>query len=167
MDRTDFGFRPWVRRAGWSIVFVALAATFSAGVLFFATGHEVYWLREKSLWIYVAVLWIGGVRIVAGTYKPAAQIDDAALTVRPLHNLRARVLEWATIVGSEQTIPGDRLIVHYVTSRGPRFVALNLNLVKGRREFESMMAQKLRSEGLVDADRPGARILARMEKLVS
>jgi len=158
-----FVFRPWVRRAGWSILSVAFAATVSASVLFYVSGHELYWLREKSLWVYVAVLWIGGLRIVAGTYMPAAEIDDDALTVRPLHNLRGRVLQWRTIVGSEQTIPGDRLILHYATSRGPRFVALNLNLVKGRRDFEAMLALKLRQEGLIDADRPGARILARVE----
>lgn len=161
--RLVFLFRPWVRRAGWTILAVAAGATLTGLVLFLTSAHEAYWLREKSLWIYVAVLWIGGVQIVAGTLRPVAELDEERVTLRPLHHLRSRVVRWNSIVGSEQTVPGDRLILRYETSRGLRFVALNLNLVKGRREFEQAVAHRLRSEGLVDVSLPGLKALSRQE----
>lgn len=165
--RLVFLFRPWVRRAGWTIIAVAAGATLSGLVLFFTNAHEAYWLREKSLWIYIAVLWIGGVQIVAGTFRPVAELDEEGVTLRPLHHLRARVVRWSSIVGSEQTVPGDRLILRYETRRGLRFVALNLNLVKGRREFEQAVSHRLRSEGLVDASLPGLKALSRPEPVHS
>src|SRR5437773_2118806 len=131
-----FRFRPWVRRAGLSIVLVSAGATATIG-----------WIGERALWAYIAVLWIGGLKVWLGTLRPVAEADDETLTLRPLHNLRARVIPWGDIRGTEQMIGGDRLIVYYETRRGMRFVALNLNLVKGRREFLALLDKRLRALG--------------------
>jgi|ERR1051325_8101159 hypothetical protein len=117
-----FPFRPWVRRAGFSIVLVAAAATLT-----------ITWIGERAVWVYVATLWLGGLKVWLGTLRPIAEIDDERLVLRPLHQLRSRTIAWPAVRGTEQT--GDRLMVFYDTARGTRFVALNLNLVKGRREF--------------------------------
>src|SRR6266581_1107731 len=134
-----FPFRPWVRRAGLSIVLVAAAATLT-----------ITWIGERAVWVYVATLWIGGLKVWLGTLRPVAEISDQTLILRPLHNLRARTLRWTDVSGIEQMTGGDRLIVYYDTPRGMRFVALNLNLVKGRREFLSMLDARLRSMGFVE-----------------
>src|ERR1700704_5377998 len=120
----SFGFRPWVRRAGLSIVLVALAAT--AGIA---------WIGGRAIWIYLITLMIGGMKVWLGTFRPIAEVRDELIVLRPLHNLRKRVIAWTSIRGTEQMVGGDRLIVYYDTRRGMRFAALNLNLVKGRREF--------------------------------
>src|SRR5437870_4930515 len=117
-----FPFRPWVRRAGLSIVLVAAAATFT-----------ITWIGEKAVWVYVATLWLGGLKVWLGTLRPVAEVADSGLVLRPLHNLRPRAIAWPAMRGTEQC--GDRLIVYYDVGRGLRFVALNLNLVKGRRDF--------------------------------
>src|SRR5215467_3311780 len=129
-----FPFRPWVRRAGLSIVLVAAAATLT-----------ITWIGEKAVWIYVATLWIGGLKVWLGTLRPIAEVSDERIVLRPLHNLRARAIAWSAVRGTEQS--GDRLMIFYDGPRGMRFVALNLNLVKGRRELLALLDGRLRAAG--------------------
>lgn len=145
-----YPFRPWVRRAGLSIVIVAAGATAAIG-----------WIGERAVWAYIALLWIGGLKVWLGTFRPVAEADERRLVLRPLHNVRQRVLEWSRISGTEQMIGGDRLIVYFDTPRGPRFVALNLNLVKGRREFLKMLDERLRAMGFVEKIVERSRYLSR------
>ena len=56
---------------------------------------------------------------------------------------------------------GDRLIVYYDTPRGMRFVALNLNLVKGRREFLALVDARLRTMGYEEKTVDRSRYLTR------
>jgi len=127
-----FPFRPWVRRAGMSIV--AVAGFASAAIL---VAAHYGWAGESFIWLYIGTLWLGGLKIVLDTRRPVAEIDRECLVIRPLHQFITRRIPWPDIRGSEQS--GDRLIVHFDTPRGPRFVALNLNLVKGRREFLQLL----------------------------
>lgn len=145
-----FPFRPWVRRAGLSIVLVAAAASLT-----------ITWIGERALWVYVATLWLGGLKVWLGTLRPVAEIDDQRITLRPLHNLRARVLRWPDVRGTEQMTGGDRLIVYYDTPRGMRFAALNLNLVKGRREFLALIDGRLRAMGFEEKIVERSRYLSR------
>lgn len=145
-----FRFRPWVRRAGLSIVLVAAAATVSIG-----------WIGERAVWVYIAALWIGGLKVWLGTRKPVAEVFEERIVLRPLHNVRARTIRWADMRGTEQMIGGDRLIVYYDTARGMRFVALNLNLVKGRREFLALLDARLRAMGFEEKVVERSRYLSR------
>lgn len=145
-----FPFRRWVRRAGLSIVLVAAAASLT-----------ITWIGERALWVYVATLWLGGLKVWLGTLRPVAEIDDERITLRPLHNLRARVVRWTDVRGTEQMTGGDRLIVYYDTPRGMRFVALNLNLVKGRREFLALIDGRLRTMGFEEKIVERSRYLSR------
>ena len=147
-----FPFRPWVRRAGLSIVLVAAAASLT-----------ITWIGERALWVYVATLWLGGLKVWLGTLRPVAEIDDQRLTLRPLHNLRARVIRWPDISGTEQMTGGDRLIVYFDTPRGMRFVALNLNLVKGRRDFLSLIDGRLLEMGFEEKIVERSRYLSRAQ----
>jgi hypothetical protein len=147
-----FPFRPWVRRAGLSIVLVAAAASLT-----------ITWIGERALWVYVATLMLGGLKVWLGTLRPVAEIDDQRLTLRPLHNLRARVIRWADMRGTEQMTGGDRLIVYYDTPRGMRFVALNLNLVKGRREFLALIDERLWAMGFEEKIVERSRYLSRAQ----
>jgi hypothetical protein len=56
---------------------------------------------------------------------------------------------------------GDRLIVFYETARGIRFVALNLNLVKGRRDFLLSLEGRLRAIGFEEKVIERSRYLSR------
>jgi hypothetical protein len=56
---------------------------------------------------------------------------------------------------------GDRLIVYHQTPRGMRFVALNLNLVKGRREFLWALDERLKGMGLRERIVERSRYLSR------
>ena len=147
-----YPFRPWVRRAGLSIVLVAMGASAAIG-----------WIGERAIWAYIALLWIGGLKVWLGTLRPIAEADERTLVLRPLQNLRQRAIEWTRIRGTEQMTGGDRLIVYYDTPRGLRFVALNLNLVKGRREFLSMLDARLRSMGFVEKTVERSRYLTRAD----
>lgn len=147
-----FPFRPWVRRAGLSIVLVAAAASLT-----------ITWIGERALWVYVVTLLLGGLKVWLGTLRPVAEIDDERIALRPLHNLRARVIRWADIRGTEQMTGGDRLIVYYDTPRGMRFVALNLNLVKGRREFLALIDGRLRAMGFTERIVERSRYLSRAQ----
>src|SRR4051794_34146708 len=145
-----YPFRPWVRRAGLSIVLVAAAATATIG-----------WIGERAMWAYIVLLWIGGLKVWLRAVRPVAEGGESALLLRPLHNLRPRTIDWTRISGTEQMTGGDRLIVYYDTPRGMRFVALNLNLVKGRREFLMMLDQRLRAMGFVEKTVERSRYLTR------
>jgi len=150
-----FGFRPWVRRAGLSIVLVAAGAT--VGLAIFRT------FQERALWVYVATLWIGGLKVWLGTLRPIAEMSEEMLVVRPLHNVRKRVIAWKHLRGTEQMIGGDRLIVYFDTPRGMRFAALNLNLVKGRRDFLARLDARLRSMNFTEREVGRSRYLSRLD----
>jgi hypothetical protein len=143
-----FPFRPWVRRAGLSIVIVAAVIT-AVIVLALAAlpGARYGWIGERFVWVYIGTLWIGGAKVFAGTWRPIAEVAGESLVLRPLHQFRERVVRWTDIQGTEQMIRGDRLIVYFDTPRGMRFVALNLNLVKGRKDFLALVDAKLKSMG--------------------
>ncbi len=148
---TAFPFRPWVRRAGLSIVLVAALVTITILLARALVPSSRYgWMGERFVWVYVGTLWIGGLKVWLGTRWPIAVAGDERLTLRPLHQLREKTFRWSDITGTEQMIGGDRLIVYYDTTRGMRFVALNLNLVKGRREFLTMMDERLFARGFVE-----------------
>ncbi len=153
-----FTFRPWVRRAGASIVLVSAAVSAAIAISLVALpGARYGWIGEKFVWAYVGTLWLGGLKVWLGTRRPVAEISDATLVLRPLHQFRTRVVKWEDVRGTEQMQGGDRLIVYFETSKGMRFVALNLNLVKGRREFLTQLDARLRSmnflENVVDRSR--------------
>lgn len=150
-DPRTFAFRPWVRRAGFSIILVALAVTSLVGIcLAFVPSTRYGWMGERFVWLYVGTLWLGGVKVWSGTRRPVAELGRDEIILRPLHQLRSRAFAWSAILGTEQLVGGDRLIVYHSTPRGMRFVALNLNLVKGRREFVTMLDQRLRAMGFAE-----------------
>lgn len=153
-----FSFRPWVRRAGASIV--AVSAIVSAAILvalLTIPSARYGWIGETFVWAYIGTLWLGGLKVWLGTRRPVAELHDASIVLRPLHQFRTRVVRWENVRGTEQMLGGDRLILYYETRRGLRFVALNLNLVKGRREFLSQLDARLRAmhfvENVVDRSR--------------
>ncbi len=157
-----FRFRPWVRRAGLSIVLVAAAVTIVlvAGLLL-SPRARYGWVGEGYVWIYLGVLWAGGLRVWLGTLRPIAELSDELLVVRPLHQLRGRSIPWAGISGTEQMVPGDRLIVYFDGPRGMRFVALNLNLVKGRRDLLKELDRRLLERGFTEKLIDRSRYLSR------
>jgi hypothetical protein len=139
-----FPFRPWVKRAGASIVLVAAFATAAIVLtLTFFPNARYGWAREPFVWVYLAVLWLGGLRVFLGTLKPMAVVDDERLIIRPLHQLIVRRIAWPSVRGTN--VEGDRLIVWFETARGMRFVAVNLNLIKGRRDFLALLEARYRS----------------------
>ena len=161
-SRTCFRFRPWVRRAGASIV--AVSAAISATIvltLTFSPPARYGWIGEPFVWAYIGTLWIGGLKVWLGTRRPVAEIADAELVLRPLHQFRSRVILWESMRGTEQMIGGDRMIVYYDTPRGMRFVALNLNLIKGRREFLLAVDARLRAMGFAERTIERSRYLSR------
>ena len=160
--RREFEFRPWVRRAGLSIVLVAAAVTALLIVFVVVRPSAAFgWAREPFVWVYVGTLWAGGLKVFTGTLRPVATIDDERVVLRPLHQLRASNVSWPALLGTEQMTGGDRMIVYYQTPRGMRFVALNLNLVKGRREFLQLMDERLRAMHFVERTVDRSRYLSR------
>ncbi len=157
-----FPFRPWVRRAGLSIVLIALVVTvvLAAGAAFHPS-LRFGWAREPFVWAYLGALWLGGAKVFAGTLRPMAELDAEGIVLRPLHQLRSTAIRWESILGTEQSIGGDRLILYHQTAKGMRFVALNLNLVKGRRDFLAMLDEKLRALGFVERVVERSRYLSR------
>lgn len=151
--RRIFPFRPWVRRAGLSILLVAAAATLS-----------ILWVREPFVWVYIAVLSLGGAKVFVGTFRPIVEIDDDRMIVRPLHQLRATSIAWSAVLGTEQMLGGDRLIVYHQTPRGMRFVALNLHLVKGRRDFLVLLDERLCGMGFRERVVERSRYLSRVRE---
>ena len=141
MIARQFAFRPWVRRAGASIVLVAAFASAAiAMTLIISPAARYGWFREPFVWVYIGFLWLGGLRVFLGTLGPMAVVDDQRIIVRPLHQLIVRNIEWSAVRGTN--IEGDRLIIWFDTPRGMRFVAVNLNLIKGRREFLEMLESR-------------------------
>lgn len=157
-----FAFRPWVRRAGLSIVLTAAAITVTIfAVLLLFPGAKYGWMGERFVWVYVGTLWAGGLKVWLGTRRPVAVAGEEHLTLRPLHQFRARTVRWDALLGTEQMVGGDRLIVYFETARGMRFVALNLNLVKGRREFLALVDARLRAMGFEEKVVERSRYLSR------
>lgn len=147
----SFPFRPWVRRAGLSIVVTAAAITVAIlGALAVWPQTRYGWIGERFVWVYVGTLWAGGLKVWLGTGRPVAELSDETITLRPLHQFRSKTVRWEAVRGTEQMIGGDRMILYYDTPRGMRFVALNLNLVKGRREFLAMVDRRLESMQFVE-----------------
>jgi len=143
-----FGFRPWVRRAGLSIVIVSAAVSAAILIALKVDPAARYgWIGERFVWVYVGTLWLGGLKVWLGTLRPIAEAGEASITLRPLHQFRSRTVRWTDISGTEQMTGGDRLIVYFDTPRGMRFIALNLNLVKGRREFLKLLDERLLAMG--------------------
>src|SRR5205823_4172914 len=137
--------------AGASIVLVAALATGGILLALAANPQLRYgWIGERFVWVYVGTLWIGGLKVWLGTRRPIAEMGDEIIILRPMHQFRKRVIAWSAIRGTEQMLGGDRLIVYYDTARGMRFVALNLNLVKGRREFLALLDARLLLMGFVE-----------------
>ncbi|MEA2337432.1 MAG: hypothetical protein QOE82_1439 [Thermoanaerobaculia bacterium] len=157
----SYAFRPWVRRAGASIVLVAAGVTAAIAVALIANPNARYgWIGERAVWAYIATLWLGGLKVWLGTRKAVAEVGET-LTLRPLHQFRSRTLRWSDVRGTEQMIGGDRMIVYYDTPRGMRFVALNLNLIKGRRNFLATVDERLRAMGFVEKTVDRSRYLSR------
>ena len=157
-----FPFRPWVRRAGLSIVLTATAVTAAIVLtLVFSPSARYGWIGERFVWVYVGTLWLGGLKVWLGTRRPIAEAGEETILLRPLHQVRTRVVRWNSIRGTEQMIGGDRLIVYFDTPRGMRFVALNLNLVKGRREFLTLVDSRLRAQGFEEKVVERSRYLSR------
>jgi hypothetical protein len=157
-----YAFRPWVRRAGASIVLVAAAVTAAIIIALVANPAARYgWIGERAVWAYIATLWIGGLKVWLGTRRAVAEVGEETLTLRPLHQFRSRTLRWSDIRGTEQMIGGDRMIVYYDMPRGMRFVALNLNLIKGRRTFLATIDRRLQSMGFVEKTVDRSRYLSR------
>lgn len=158
-----FAFRPWVRRAGFSIVAVATLVTLAIAIALTTVPSTRYgWIGEPFVWVYIGTLWIGGAKVWLGTRRPVAEVAEATLTLRPLHQFRTRVLEWRNLRGTEQMTGGDRMIVYFDTPRGMRFVALNLNLIKGRREFVTMVDARLRAMGFAERVVDRSRYLSKL-----
>ena len=158
----SYAFRPWVRRAGASIVLVAAGVTAAMVIALIANPNARYgWIGERAVWVYIATLWLGGLKVWLGTRRAVAEVGEERLTLRPLHQFRSRTLRWNEIRGTEQMIGGDRMIVYYDTPRGMRFVALNLNLIKGRRTFLSVIDTRLRSMGFIEKTVDRSRYLSR------
>lgn len=158
-----FGFRPWVRRAGLSIVLTAAVVSIAiAATLLFSPSSRYGWIGEPFVWAYVGTLWAGGLKVWLGTRRPVAEIGAESIVLRPLHQFRERVIEWQEVRGTEQMIGGDRMIVYFDTPRGMRFVALNLNLVKGRRDFVTVVETRLREMGFEEKVVDRSRYLSRV-----
>lgn len=148
MEETiSFPFRPWVRRAGISILGVAAALTLLVLSLKFSEDGRYGWVSEPFVAVYLAVLWLGGLRVTFGTLNPVAVLAPGEIRLRPLHMVRQKSIQWTAIEGTEQTLRGDRLVLYYGTPRGRRFVALNLNLIRGRREFLEKLEARLAALG--------------------
>ena len=155
-----FSFRPWVRRAGLSIVLVAAFASIAIAAMLMTSPAARYgWLGERVVWVYLGVLWIGGLRVFLATFSPIAEAGDERLILRPLHQFGSRTILWLRMRGTEQS--GDRLILYHDTPRGMRFVALNLNLVKSRRDFLALIDERLRAMGFTERMVERSRYLSR------
>jgi len=157
-----FPFRPWVRRAGLSIVLTAAAITAAIILTLVLSPSARYgWIGERFVWVHIGTLWLGGLKVWLGTRRPIAEVAGDTITLRPLHQFRTRVIRWDSVSGTEQMIGGDRMILYFDTPRGMRFVALNLNLVKGRRDFLTLVDSRLRSLGFEEKIVERSRYLSR------
>lgn len=163
-NRVGFAFRPWVGRAGASIVAVSAAITAAIAIALALWPPMRYgWFGEPFVWGYIGTLWAGGLKVWLGTRRPVAELTQSDLLLRPLHQFRSRSIPWQSIRGTEQMTGGDRMIVYFDTPRGMRFVALNLNLIKGRRDFLLTMDARLRTMGFAERIVERSRYLSRAE----
>jgi hypothetical protein len=159
----NWTFRPWVRRAGASIVGVAAAVTaLIVLVSQIRPAAGFGWAREPFVWVYVGTLWLGGLKVFLGTLRPIAEVNGDRILLRPLHQLFPTSIRWNDVLGTEQMMGGDRMIIYHQTARGMRFVAMNLNLVRGRREFLAFMDGKLRAMGFAERVVERSRYLSRV-----
>lgn len=157
-----FPFRPWVGRAGLSIVLTAAVITAAIVLALLLSPSARYgWIGERFVWVYVGTLWLGGLKVWLGTRRPVAEVTDETLTLRPLHQFRQRAVRWDAVRGTEQMLGGDRMILYFDTPKGMRFVALNLNLVKGRRDFLTLVDSRLRAQGFEEKIVERSRYLSR------
>lgn len=157
-----FEFRPWVGRAGLSILLTAAAVTSVMVVtLISSTSARFGWLGEPFVWLYVATLWAGGARVFLGSLKTVAEVSKEGILVRPLHQLRSRHIAWNRLIGTERMVPGDRMIIYFNGPRGMRFVAFNLNLVRGRKSFEDLIEGELLEMGFAESFVGRSRYLSR------
>lgn len=162
LGATVFPFRPWVGRAGYSIVAVATVITAAIAITLATSPSARYgWFGEPFVWVYIGTLWAGGLKVWLGARRAVAEVDPAGMTLRPLHQLRETKIRWDAVSGTEQMVGGDRMIVYYDTPRGMRFVALNLNLIKGRRDFVTLVDARLREIGFVERVVERSRYLSR------
>src|SRR5262245_1248296 len=100
-----FEFRPWVRRAGFSIVATAAVVSLAiAATLLLVPSSRYGWIGEPFVWAYIGTLWLGGLKVWLGTRRPVAEIAAETLTLRPLHQFKTRVVRWDAISGTEQMI---------------------------------------------------------------
>lgn len=155
-----FDFRPWVRKTGLTIVAVAFLVTLlviSSGIS--SSVARYGWVSEPFVAVYLAVLWIGGARVYLGTYRPIAEMDDRGVILRPLHTIKPRQFEWKSVEGTEQMIRGDRLVFYFRGARGLRHVAINLNLIQGRRDFLHAVDVQLLGLGFTEKIRGDSRYL--------
>jgi hypothetical protein len=160
-----FPFRPWVRRAGASILLLSTAVATSMLIATLVRPQWRFgWMGEPFVWVYIGTLWLGGAKVFGGTLRPIAEAGEEAVVLRPLHQFFEKSVRWDAVRGTEQTIGGDRLIVYYETARGMRFVALNLNLVKGRREFLALVEDRLRRMGFVEKIVERSRYLSKRDE---
>lgn len=143
------------------MVLAAALTVVVLAALLFSSGGRFGWAGEPFVAVYLAVLWLGGGKVYFGTWKPIAELREEELVLRPLHLLGPRVIRWEAIAGTEQMIRGDRLVIYYQTARGVRFVALNLNLVKGRRELLRALEERLFGLGFVQKLAGESRYLSR------
>jgi len=151
-----------VRRAGASILWVAAGLTAFVAVARLWPGVSgPGWASEPSVWLYLGATWFAGAKVWLGTLRPIAEVDVDGITVRPIHLIGSRRLAWSSILGTEQMIRGDRLIIYYEARGGMRFVAINLNLVRGRHEFERVVEERLRGEGFAEKTVERSRYLSR------
>jgi len=159
-----FPFRPWVRRAGLSIILTAAAISAAIALTLILSPTARYgWIGERFVWVYIGTLWLGGLKVWLGTRRPVAEVGEETITLRPLHQFRARTIRWDGVRGTEQMIGGDRMILYHDTPRGMRFVALNLNLVKGRRDFLMLVDSRLVAMGFQEKIVERSRYLSRHE----
>jgi len=157
-----FGFRPWVRRAGLSILLVAAGITALILIALLAKPEWRFgWFHEPFVWIYIGTLWLGGLKVFGGTLRPIAEVGEEAIVLRPIHQFFEKRVRWDAVRGTEQSIGGDRLILYYETEKGMRFVAFNLNLVKGRRDFVKMLDARMANLGFVEKVVARSRYLTR------
>jgi len=95
---TVFAFRPWVRRSGLSIVLVAFVVSAAIVLtLTFSPSARFGWMSERVVWVYLAVLWLGGLKVFLGTYRPIAEVGEETMVLRPLHQFRSRTIPWSRV----------------------------------------------------------------------
>jgi hypothetical protein len=143
------------------VVVAAMVSAIIAITLITVPSTRYGWIGEPFVWVYISTLWIGGMKVWLGTRRPIAEAAPETLTLRPLHQFRQRVIAWSDLRGTEQMMGGDRMIVYFDTPRGMRFVALNLNLIKGRRDFVTLVDGRLREMGFVERIVERSRYLSR------